>query len=128
MAVAERHHGAVVETGAAEFFSLLDALVLSSEVVIDRPRGRAHPRIPRAIYPLDYGYLKGTRGGDGDGIDVFVGTATGAGVSGILLTADPVKRDTEIKVLVDCSPDEVASALRFVRDVLGIGGLLVRRE
>ncbi|MFP5371021.1 MAG: hypothetical protein ACLGI3_09775, partial [Actinomycetes bacterium] len=66
-AVAERQHGAVFETGAAEFFSLLDTLVLSSEVVVDRPRGRAHPRIHEAIYPLDYGYLKGTRGGDGDG-------------------------------------------------------------
>ncbi|MFP5371022.1 MAG: hypothetical protein ACLGI3_09780 [Actinomycetes bacterium] len=44
------------------------------------------------------------------------------------MTVDPVKRDAEIKVLLDCSPDEVTSALRFVRDVLGIGGLLVRRE
>ncbi len=96
-----------------------------SHVVIDRPRGRAHPRIPEAIYPLDYGYLEGTRSGDGEGLDVFVGTATETGVAGILLIADPVERDAEIKVLLNCSPDEVTAAYLFVRDVLGIGGLLV---
>ena len=106
----------------------MDGLVRTSAVVIDRPRGRAHPGIPEAIYPLDYGYLDGTRSGDGDGIDVFVGTATGTDVVGILVTADPVKHDAEIKVLLNCSPAEILVAYRFVRDVLGIGGLLVRRE
>ncbi len=116
------------QPGAREFFSLLDRMVADSRVVIDRQRGRPHPRIPEAIYPLDYGYLDGTRGADGEGIDVFVGTATGTEVAGILLTADPVKRDVEIKVLLKCSPQEVTAAYVFVRDVFGIGGLLVRRE
>ena len=116
------------QPGGPELFSILDSLVWTAEVVVDRPRGSPHPRIPGAIYPLDYGYLDGTCGGDGDGIDVFVGTAAGPGVSGILVTADPVKRDAEVKVLLCCSADEVTAAHRFVHDVLGIGGLLVRRE
>ena len=116
------------QPGGPELFSLLDSLVRTAEVVIDRPRGRAHPRIPEAVYPLDDGYLDGTRGGDGEGIDVYVGTAAGTGVTGILVTVDPVKRDAEIKVPLSCSADEVTAAHRFVHDVLGIGGLLVRRE
>ncbi len=34
----------------------------------DRSRGAAHPRIPEAIYLLDYSYLHDTVGGDGDGV------------------------------------------------------------
>lgn len=113
---------------ADDFFSTLDELARTSEVVIDRPRGSVHPRIPQVIYPLDYGYLDGTTSGDGDGIDVFVGTAAGTGVVGVLLTADGVKRDAEIKVLVDCTPAEAELARRFLAEVLGIGGHTVMRE
>ncbi|MDI9915423.1 inorganic diphosphatase [Rhodococcus sp. IEGM 1379] len=47
----------------------------TSNIVIDRLKGIAHPRIPHFMYPVDYGYLAATISGDGDGIDVFVGTA-----------------------------------------------------
>ncbi|WP_245761409.1 inorganic pyrophosphatase [Saccharopolyspora shandongensis] len=112
--------------GSVRFFAALADLVRHGEIVVDRPRGRPHPRIPDVVYPLDYGYLAGTIGGDGGGIDVFVGSAAGAGVVGVLLTADLAKRDAEIKVLVDCSPEEVEIAREFVTGVLGIGGHLVR--
>ena len=41
-------------------------------VVIDRPRGSAHPRDPKLIYPLNYGYVPGTIAGDGAAQDVYV--------------------------------------------------------
>ncbi|PWK91082.1 inorganic pyrophosphatase [Lentzea atacamensis] len=108
------------------FFAGLDELVRTSDVVVDRPRGTAHPRYQDAVYPLDYGHLGDTTGGDGDGIDVFVGTATGAGVTGVLLTADVLKRDAEVKILLDCTPAEAELARAFLVD-LGIGGHLVKR-
>ncbi|MEV0698978.1 inorganic pyrophosphatase [Saccharopolyspora sp. NPDC050389] len=111
--------------GSARFFAALADLVRHGEIVVDRPRGRPHPRIPDVSYPLAYCYLAGTTGGDGEGIDVFVGSAAGAGVAGVLLTADLAKRDAEIKVLVDCSPEEIEMAREFVSGVLGIGGHLV---
>nr|WP_249361993.1 inorganic pyrophosphatase [Gordonia araii] len=81
-----------------------------------------------SVYPLDYGYLAGTSSGDGEGIDLFVGTATNVGVTGVLLTADVVKRDTEIKLLLDCTEAEVDLIRSFLVNVLEIGGHLVRRE
>ena len=42
------------------------------EVIVDRPRGTQHPKWPNLIYPIDYGYLPGTIGGDGDPIDVYL--------------------------------------------------------
>jgi inorganic pyrophosphatase len=52
------------------FWQKLDQLVTTSNLIIDRPQGTTHPRYPTSIYPFDYGYLEGTKGGDEDGIDV----------------------------------------------------------
>jgi len=56
------------------FWTRLEGLVEQSEVVLDRPKGSVHPRRPGIIYPLDYGYLTGTSGGDGDEVDVWRGS------------------------------------------------------
>ncbi len=95
----------------SKFWTRLDALVAASEIVIDRPRGSAHPRYPDFIYPLDYGHLAGTRGGDGDGIDLWRGSLPDGAVTGAIVTVDLHKRDAEIKILIGCTPAEAAIAL-----------------
>ena len=81
-----------------------------------------------AIYPLDYGHLSSTSACDGAEVDVFVGTAHGRGVVGVLVTADREKSDVELKILLDCTAEETELARRFCADVLGIGGHLVARR
>ncbi|MFI0773139.1 inorganic pyrophosphatase [Streptomyces sp. NPDC021212] len=110
------------------FFTNLDRICASARLVVDRPKDSRHPRVPQAVYPVDYGYLDGTTGGDGEGVDVFRGSAEGAGVVGVFVTADPVKRDVEVKVLLDCTGDEIGHIRHLLDDVLEIGGLLVLRE
>jgi inorganic pyrophosphatase len=96
------------------FFAKLDALLTTSAIVIDRPRGSIHPRYDDIIYPLDYGYLDGTSSGDGDGIDVWLGTMTGEKrIVAALVTVDTVKRDVEVKVLVNCTEEEIATIVQF---------------
>ena len=41
------------------FWTHLDTLIRSSELVIDRPKGFSRPHAPSVVYPLDYGYLQG---------------------------------------------------------------------
>ena len=65
-------------------WSAIDRLVQTSEVIIDRPKGSTHPRYPSVVYPLDYGYLAGTRSGDQGGIDVWVGSASDGDVIGLV--------------------------------------------
>jgi inorganic pyrophosphatase len=107
------------------FWSILDQLA-AAEIVIDRPRGSEHPRLPDMVYPLDYGYLVGTTAGDGDGIDVWVGSLAGRGVTGIACTADTHKRDAEIKLLLGCTADEMAAVGRFLNSH-GLGCMVVSR-
>jgi inorganic pyrophosphatase len=99
---------------ADSFFAKLDALLTTSTIVIDRPRGSVHPRYADIIYPLDYGYMDGTSSGDGDGIDVWLGTLSGEKqIVAALVTVDTVKRDVEVKVLVNCTEEEIATIVQF---------------
>lgn len=110
------------------FFGALDRLVASASLRIDRPGGSAHPRFPEVIYPIDYGYLEGTGGGDGEGVDVFRGSASGSGIVGIVLTADLTKRDVEVKILLDCSADEIDAVEHLLHERLRLNASLIRRE
>jgi inorganic pyrophosphatase len=88
------------------FWQALDTLVASSELIIDRPRGSAHPRYTGFIYPLDYGYLKETSSADKDGIDIWIGSLPEKTAGAIIVGIDLLKRDSEIKILLGCTDEE----------------------
>jgi len=108
------------------FWQYIDKLEAEAEVVIERPAGTPHPRYPDFIYPLDYGYLKGTSAADGGGIDVWRGSLAGAEVTGIICTVDLTKRDAEIKILLGCTPAEMQTALR-THNSGSMAGVLIER-
>ena len=91
-----------------KFWSRLDELIASSEIVIDRPKGTRHPQYPDLIFPLDYGYLEGTTTIDGNGIDIWRGSADHRQLTAIACTVDMKKRDAEIKLIIGCTKEEIA--------------------
>lgn len=86
-----------------DFWEKLQTLVNENSVKIDRPAGSVHPRYNEIVYPLDYGYLEGTTSGDGAEIDVWVGSENSTEVTGIAVTVDTLKKDSEIKLLLGCN-------------------------
>lgn len=65
------------------------------------------------VYPLDYGCLPGLRSGDGEPLDAWIGSGSPAELTGLLVSVDLQKMDTEVKLLLGCNQAEMASALRF---------------
>ena len=65
------------------------------------------------IYPLDYGYIPGTVGGDGDGVDVFVGSAN-TGLTAALITHDLGKGVHELKQLWNLAATAIGVAHAFL--------------
>jgi inorganic pyrophosphatase len=61
---------AVLFKNMETFWERLKTILNESVMVIDRPKGSTHPKYPKIVFPLDYGYLKNTSGGDGNEIDV----------------------------------------------------------
>lgn len=41
-------------------------------VTIDRPKDSCHPKYPDLVYPINYGYIEGVIGGDGEEQDAYV--------------------------------------------------------
>lgn len=109
------------------FWAALDQLMASSRLVIDRPKGTAHPRYPEMIYPLDYGYLADTTAMDGGGIDVWAGSDPARGLDAVMVTVDLVKRDSEIKLLIGCTEDEKQLVWHQHNDSESMKGMLIRR-
>lgn len=109
------------------FWDALDALVNSCELVIDRPKGSAHPRFADVIYPADYGYLKDTLSMDQEGIDVWLGTDGAGRLDAVICTVDRMKRDSEIKLLIGCTQEEKARIYAFHNNSPCMKGLLIAR-
>ncbi len=42
------------------------------KIVMDRPIGAEHPKHKGLIYPVNYGYIEGVLGGDGEELDVYL--------------------------------------------------------
>ncbi len=111
-----------------KFWLGLEKLVKESEIFIDRPKGSAHPRFTSIIYQLDYGYLKGTYAGDGDGIDVWIGSDKERTIDAVMCTVDLNKRDSELKILLGCTEKEKEIIYDFHNQLDEIAGILIRRE
>ena len=99
-----------------EFWLYIQNLVDSTQVMIDRPKGSEHPRYVGKKYPVDYGYLKDTTSMDRGGVDIWVGSLREQKVVGILCTVDLMKRDTELKILLDCTAGEIHAIEEFAND------------
>jgi len=109
-----------------EFWEAMETLVAASRLVIDRPKGSRHPRYPEIVYPLDYGFLEGTTAMDGGGVDVWRGSLRDQTIVGALCTIDLVKKDVEVKILLGCTPDEIAAVHAFCNTGPMKGALLRR--
>jgi inorganic pyrophosphatase len=111
-----------------DFWKRLEELLATHELVIDRPKGTRHPKYPRFIYPLDYGYLRGTSGGDGNEIDVWRGSQAGGGLVAVVCTVDAMKRDAEIKLLIGCTEQEIDAVNRFHNEGEYTSSMIIRRD
>ena len=111
-----------------KFWDYLQRLVDESEIVIDRPKGSRHPKFPEAVYMLDYGYLEHTHSSDGMGVDVYAGSLGNHEVCAVAITVDFVKRDSEIKIFVDCTDEEIEKIQNQLSGYETAAGLVIKKH
>lgn len=63
----------------------------------------------------------------GAGIDVWRGSDASRGLCALAVTVDLLKRDSEIKLLLDCTEDDVRAVMAFLGDSDFMKAMLVRR-
>lgn len=111
-----------------EFWQAIDELVSSNKIIIDRPKGSMHPKYTDCRYEVDYGYIENTTSMDGGGIDVWLGSLPDRKVNAIICTVDLMKKDSEIKILIGCTEEEIKTVYEFHNDSEFMKGILIRRE
>ena len=111
-----------------EFWRILEELISRHDIVIDRPKGSRHPRYPEMVYELDYGYLAGTSSMDGGGMDLWRGSRADGRLVGIVCTVDRLKSDSEIKLLIGCTGEEMRRVHAFHNGSEYMKGLLIERD
>jgi len=109
------------------FWEKMELLVAECDIHLERPRGSTHPSYPLIRYPLDYGYLGGTRSGDGAGIDVWLGAGDQDKVTALICTFDGLKKDAELKLLLGCTQEE-SDRIEAFHNHGGQVGLMVYRK
>lgn len=110
-----------------DFWETIDILVSSGKIVIDRPKGSMHPRFSNIVYPIDYGYIENTASMDGGGIDVWIGSLPDKTVNSIICTVDIMKKDSEIKLLIGCTEEEINLIYEFHNNFEYMKGILIKR-
>lgn len=97
--------------------SALDAyLGKTVKIEIDRPMGSTHPQYPNMVYPVNYGYIPGTEGGDGEEVDVY-----------LLGVDQPVQEYTAKVVAVVYRSDDVEEKLVAVPEGMHWHADMIRR-
>lgn len=110
-----------------DFWQAIDTLVSSGKIVIDRPKLSVHPRFLNIKYDVDYGYIENTSSMDGGGIDVWLGSLADKQVNAIICTVDLMKKDSEIKLLIGCTEEEIKTVYEFHNNTEFMKGLLIHR-
>ena len=89
-------------------------------VTVDRPLGSTHPKHPDLIYSVNYGYIEGIVGGDGEwqdayilGVDVPVSEFLGEVIAIIHRTNDCEDKLVVVPEGVTFTADEIIRATHF---------------
>jgi inorganic pyrophosphatase len=110
------------------FWQNLDELIKSQKIVIDRPKNTRHPKWPEILFPIDYGYLDDTTSMDGGGIDLWLGSAPHRNLTAIMVTLDTKKKDSEIKLIIGCTEEEITTIEAFHNRYYQSGILIPRPQ
>ncbi|NDJ53414.1 MAG: inorganic pyrophosphatase [Chloroflexi bacterium] len=110
-----------------QFWNALEDLAARHQIKIDKPRGSKHAQIANLTYPVDYGYLDGTRSKRGGGVELYMGTLGNLNVTGVISMLDLSDYGSTMKLLIGCSAQEMADAVA-VEKRGGVAATLIVRN
>ncbi len=111
----------------AFFWQKVDTLYLSSGFRQTRKKGDVHPVFKNLIYPTDYGHVADTKSVSGEGVSVYAGSLSRNVITALVVAADILAKELDVKVLVGCTDEEVDDVLRFLNQTDYQKTVLIRR-
>ena len=111
----------------AYLWQKVDTLYLSSGFTLTRKKGDVHPVFKNLIYPTDYGHAKDTQSVSGEGVSVYAGSLNRYSITALVVAADILSKELDVKILVGCTEEEVDDVLRFLNQTDYQKTVLIRR-
>ena len=110
----------------AFFWQKIDTLFLSGNLQMTKKKGEVHPTFRNLIYPVDYGKLTDTKSAE-DGVAVYAGSGDRSEITALVVAADILMKELDVKILVGCTDEETDSVLRFLNQTDYQKTVLIRR-
>ena len=111
----------------AYFWQKVDTLFLASGFCQTRKKGDIHPVFKNLIYPTDYGYVPDTNSVSGDGVSVYAGSGDRSTITALVVAADILAKELDVKILIGCTEEQVEDVLRFLNQTDYQKTVLIRR-
>lgn len=102
-------------------------MFLSSEINLNRKKGDVHPVFKNLIYPTDYGHVTDTKSVTSEGVSVYAGSGDRNKITALVVAADILAKELDVKMLIGCTEQEVDDVLRFLNQTDLQKTVLIRR-
>lgn len=98
----------------AYFWQKVDTLFLSGDIHQTKKKGESHDTFKNMIYPVDYGRLEDITGSGEKGVSVYLGSGSRHQVTGLVIAADILAKELDVKILAGCTDEETDEVLHFL--------------
>ncbi len=111
----------------AFFWQKVDSLYLSGTRKIIKKKGEVHDTFKNLVYPLDYARIEDMKSVSGHGVAVYLGSENRNKVSALVVAADILEKELDVKVLAGCTEEEIEEVLRYLNQTEFQKTVLIKR-
>ncbi len=111
----------------AFFWQKVDTLYLSGTRKVFKKKGEVHDTFKNLVYPLDYARIEDMKSVSGHGVAVYLGSENRNKVSALVVAADILEKELDVKVLAGCTEEEIEEVLRYLNQTDFQKTVLIKR-
>ncbi len=111
----------------AFFWQKVDTLYLSGTRKVFKKKGEVHDTFKNLVYPLDYARIEDMKSVSGHGVAVYLGSENRNKVSALVIAADILEKELDVKVLAGCTEEEIEEVLRYLNQTDFQKTVLIKR-
>lgn len=98
----------------AYFWQKVDTLFLSGNLKQVKKKGEVHDTFKNLVFPTDYGRLEDLVSHTSNGIPVYMGSGNRNRITALIVAADILTKELDVKILVGCDEKETEDVLRYL--------------
>ena len=111
----------------AYFWQKVDALFYASTVKPVKKKGETNDNFADLVHPLDYGKIEDLASVNGKGVGVYCGSGNVNQITALVVAADILAKELDVKILAGCNEEEVDAVLHYLNQTDFQKTILIRR-